>query len=115
MNIPRNYCHEHALEYLVKGVKLASRYDNSIKYDEFLKLIRDFKAGRIDIRGVQSRVRVLLQRHQGLLFGFKTFLIMPAGSYSFHGNSHDILIVVCPLPIYEEGSNYTDEILHCSI
>ena len=81
MNIPRNDGHDHALEFLLKEVKLACKYDNRLKYDEFLKLVKDFKAGRIDIGGVQARVKELLQGHPGLIFRFNTFLIMPTGSF----------------------------------
>jgi len=80
----------YALVKLLKAVKFACQYDNRIKYDGFLKLRRDFNAGKIDTKGVKSRVRRLLQGHPNLIYKFNSSLIFPfpTGSYFFYCNSH---------------------------
>jgi len=58
----------------LKAVKTAFEY-NKIKYHQFLKLLKCLRAGgRIDIRGVMTRVKRLLKGHTDLILGFKTFL-----------------------------------------
>ncbi|XP_068642202.1 paired amphipathic helix protein Sin3-like 4 isoform X2 [Aristolochia californica] len=61
-----------ALQYL-KQVKDMFQ-DKREKYDEFLEVMKDFKAQRIDTAGVISRVKELFQGHRELILGFNTFL-----------------------------------------
>ncbi|XP_010532951.1 PREDICTED: paired amphipathic helix protein Sin3-like 3 isoform X2 [Tarenaya hassleriana] len=61
-----------ALAYL-KNVK-DKFHDNREKYDEFLEVMKDFKAQRIDTAGVIARVKELFKGHRELILGFNTFL-----------------------------------------
>ncbi|XP_058115500.1 paired amphipathic helix protein Sin3-like 4 isoform X2 [Magnolia sinica] len=61
-----------ALVYL-KAVKEIFQ-DKREKYDEFLEVMKDFKAQRIDTTGVISRVKELFKGHRDLILGFNTFL-----------------------------------------
>lgn len=61
-----------ALAYL-KAVKDIFQ-DNREKYDEFLEVMKDFKAQRIDTTGVIERVKDLFKGHRNLILGFNTFL-----------------------------------------
>ncbi|KAI3887198.1 hypothetical protein MKX03_022606 [Papaver bracteatum] len=49
--------------------------DKREKYDEFIQVLKDFKAKKMDIRDVKSRVIDLLKGHaDDLILGFNTFL-----------------------------------------
>ncbi|KAK9064528.1 hypothetical protein SSX86_015910 [Deinandra increscens subsp. villosa] len=48
--------------------------DKKEKYDEFLKLMKDFKSQRYDTTGVIARLKELFDGHQELLLGFNLFL-----------------------------------------
>ncbi|VVA94707.1 unnamed protein product [Arabis nemorensis] len=61
-----------ALEYL-KNVKDKVQDKREI-YDEFLVLMKDFQAQRIDTSDVISKVKVLFKGHPDLILGFNTFL-----------------------------------------
>ncbi|CAN1816987.1 Paired amphipathic helix protein Sin3-like 4 [Linum perenne] len=61
-----------ALAYL-KAVKDIFQ-DKREKYDEFLEVMKDFKAQRIDTAGVIGRVKDLFKGHRDLILGFNTFL-----------------------------------------
>ncbi|KAL8161565.1 hypothetical protein V2J09_013054 [Rumex salicifolius] len=61
-----------ALNYL-KAVK-DMFHDKKEKYDEFLEVMKDFKAQRIDTAGVIARVKELFKGHRDLILGFNTFL-----------------------------------------
>ncbi|KAF5185154.1 Paired amphipathic helix protein sin3-like [Thalictrum thalictroides] len=61
-----------ALAYL-KAVKEIFQ-DRRDKYDEFLEVMKDFKAQRIDTTGVIARVKDLFKGHRDLILGFNTFL-----------------------------------------
>ncbi|XP_016647559.1 PREDICTED: paired amphipathic helix protein Sin3-like 4 isoform X1 [Prunus mume] len=61
-----------ALAYL-KAVKDIFQ-DNRDKYEEFLEVMKDFKAQRIDTAGVIERVKDLFKGHRELILGFNTFL-----------------------------------------
>lgn len=61
-----------ALAYL-KAVKDMFQ-DKKEKYDEFLEVMKDFKAQRIDTTGVIARVKELFKGHRNLILGFNTFL-----------------------------------------
>ncbi|KAM7269592.1 hypothetical protein ACFE04_025089 [Oxalis oulophora] len=61
-----------ALAYL-KAVKDIFQ-DRREKYDEFLEVMKDFKAQRIDTAGVIARVKDLFKGHRDLILGFNTFL-----------------------------------------
>lgn len=61
-----------ALSYL-KAVKEIFQ-DRRDKYDEFLEVMKDFKAQRIDTSGVIARVKELFKGHRTLILGFNTFL-----------------------------------------
>ncbi|KAG9134469.1 hypothetical protein Leryth_019931 [Lithospermum erythrorhizon] len=61
-----------ALTYL-KSVKDIFQ-DRKDKYDEFIEVMKDFKAQRIDTPGVIQRVKQLFVGHRQLILGFNTFL-----------------------------------------
>ncbi|KAL2543109.1 Paired amphipathic helix protein Sin3-like 4 [Abeliophyllum distichum] len=61
-----------ALTYL-KAVKDIFQ-DKRDKYDEFLEVMKDFKAQRTDTSGVIERVKELFKGHRDLILGFNTFL-----------------------------------------
>ncbi|KAK2408186.1 paired amphipathic helix protein Sin3 [Trifolium repens] len=61
-----------ALSYL-KAVREMFQ-DDKEKYDEFLEVMKDFKAQRIDTAGVIVRVKELFKGHKDLILGFNTFL-----------------------------------------
>ncbi|GJZ69507.1 paired amphipathic helix protein Sin3-like protein 3, partial [Tanacetum coccineum] len=61
-----------ALTYLDK-VKNVFR-DKKEKYDEFLKIMKDFKSQRINTKGVIAKVKELFKEHQELILGFNPFL-----------------------------------------
>ncbi|XP_052172733.1 paired amphipathic helix protein Sin3-like 3 isoform X2 [Diospyros lotus] len=61
-----------ALAYL-KAVKDIFQ-DKKEKYDEFLEIMKDFKAQRIETAGVIARVKELFKGHRDLILGFNTFL-----------------------------------------
>lgn len=63
---------DDALAYL-KAVKEIFK-DRREKYDEFLEVMKDFKAQRIDTAGVIARVKELFKGHRNLILGFNTFL-----------------------------------------
>ncbi|KAI3818168.1 hypothetical protein L1987_11971 [Smallanthus sonchifolius] len=61
-----------ALAYL-KDVK-DMFHDNEEKYAEFLDVMKDFRAQRVDTTGVIARVKELFRGHRELILGFNTFL-----------------------------------------
>ncbi|XP_022734749.1 paired amphipathic helix protein Sin3-like 4 isoform X3 [Durio zibethinus] len=61
-----------ALAYL-KAVKDIFQ-EKREKYDDFLEVMKDFKAQRIDTAGVIARVKELFKGYQNLILGFNTFL-----------------------------------------
>ncbi|XP_071709702.1 paired amphipathic helix protein Sin3-like 4 isoform X2 [Rutidosis leptorrhynchoides] len=61
-----------ALTYL-KNVKDMFK-DQTNKYEEFLEVMKDFKAQRIDTAGVIESVKALFKGHPKLILGFNTFL-----------------------------------------
>ncbi|EFJ30442.1 hypothetical protein SELMODRAFT_440352 [Selaginella moellendorffii] len=63
---------EDAMLYL-KAVKEKFKDDNG-KYAEFLEVMKDFKAQRIDTSGVIAKVKDLFKGHNKLILGFNTFL-----------------------------------------
>eukprot|EP01018_Ginkgo_biloba_P002349 Gb_35988 [translate_table: standard] len=69
---PQRLTTDDALAYL-KAVKEMFK-DRKEKYDEFLEVMKDFKAQRIDTAGVIARVKELFKGHRGLILGFNTFL-----------------------------------------
>lgn len=63
---------DDALAYL-QAVKDMFK-DKKGKYDEFLEVMKDFKAQRINTAGVTARVKDLFKGHRDLILGFNTFL-----------------------------------------
>ncbi|XP_050375013.1 paired amphipathic helix protein Sin3-like 4 isoform X2 [Argentina anserina] len=61
-----------ALSYL-KAVKEIFE-NNKEKYEDFLEVMKDFKAQRVDTAGVIQRVKDLFIGHRDLILGFNTFL-----------------------------------------
>ncbi|WJX87928.1 Paired amphipathic helix protein Sin3-like 5 [Trifolium repens] len=61
-----------ALSYL-KAVREMFQ-DDKEKYIEFLEVMKDFKAQRIDTAGVIERVKELFKGHKDLILEFNTFL-----------------------------------------
>ncbi|KAL7610919.1 hypothetical protein Lser_V15G11480 [Lactuca serriola] len=61
-----------ALTYLEKVKDIFQ--NEKEKYEEFLKVMKDFKTQRIDTTGVIARVKELFKGHQDLLLGFNPFL-----------------------------------------
>ncbi|KAK6913176.1 Paired amphipathic helix [Dillenia turbinata] len=70
--VPQKLTTNDALTYL-KEVKEIFQ-DQREKYDEFLDVMKDFKAQRIDTGGVIARVKELFKGHNNLILGFNTFL-----------------------------------------
>ncbi|KAL5722388.1 hypothetical protein ACHQM5_005913 [Ranunculus cassubicifolius] len=68
----QNLTTNDALAYL-KAVKDMFQ-DKKEKYEEFLDVMKDFKAQRIDTAGVILRVKELFRGHRDLILGFNTFL-----------------------------------------
>jgi len=64
---------EEAKAY-VNAVKVEFEYERE-KYDEFVKVIKDCKAERIDTKGLATRVKELFKGHTNLMLGFNTFLL----------------------------------------
>ncbi|KAL2651318.1 hypothetical protein R1flu_019446 [Riccia fluitans] len=58
----------------LKAVKDKFKYNKIDKYNEFLEVMKDFKAKRTDTAGVIIRVKNLLKGHRQLILGFNTFL-----------------------------------------
>ncbi|XP_021731191.1 paired amphipathic helix protein Sin3-like 4 [Chenopodium quinoa] len=69
---PQRLTTNDALAYL-KAVKEMFQ-EKKEKYDEFLEVMKDFKAQRIDTTGVIARVKDLFKGHRDLILGFNTFL-----------------------------------------
>ncbi|MCL7041600.1 hypothetical protein MKW94_012062, partial [Papaver nudicaule] len=57
----------------VKAVK-DKFLDNREKYDQFLQILKDFRAERTDTRGVIQRIEDLFKGHPDLILGFKAYL-----------------------------------------
>ncbi|XP_004496806.1 uncharacterized protein [Cicer arietinum] len=57
----------------VDAVKVVFK-DKSKEYNEFLKVVSDYRAERIDLRGVKARVEYLFKGHKDLILGFNIFL-----------------------------------------
>ncbi|XP_059648928.1 paired amphipathic helix protein Sin3-like 4 isoform X2 [Cornus florida] len=69
---PQKLTTNDALAYL-KAVKDIFQ-EKREKYDEFLEVMKDFKAQSIDTAGVIARVKDLFKGHRDLILGFNTFL-----------------------------------------
>lgn len=93
-----------ALTYL-KAVKDIFQ-DKKDKYDEFLEVMKDFKAQRIDTTGVIGRVKDLFKGHRDLILGFNTFL--PKG-YEITLPSEDEPLPKKPVE-FEEAINFVNKI-----
>jgi len=48
--------------------------DKKDTYDEFLEIMKEFKAQRIDTEGVIKRVKTIFKGHRDLILGFNQFL-----------------------------------------
>jgi histone deacetylase complex regulatory component SIN3 len=65
---------EDALAYLDKvRVQFGESGENSV-YDQFLEIMKDFRARTIDTPGVIAKVKQLFSGHKELILGFNTFL-----------------------------------------
>jgi len=69
---PQRLTTDDALQYL-KDVKEKFKEDKE-KYNEFLEVMKDFKAQRVDTAGVITRVKELFKGHRHLVLGFNAFL-----------------------------------------
>jgi len=85
---------EEAIAY-VEAVK-DELQDEIEKYDEFLRVMMDFKAMRIDTSGVIARLKDLFKGHKNLILGFNTFV--PKGSEFDYG--------IDPFGVLEEAKAY---------
>ncbi|CAB3408889.1 unnamed protein product [Caenorhabditis bovis] len=86
----------NALSYL-ETVKAEFRHDNHT-YEEFLRVMKDFRSQALDTPGVIQRVSALFHDHPELILNFNTFL--PAGfQVTYIGNR---LCIVNPKNEYEE-------------
>lgn len=94
-----------ALAYL-KAVKDIFQ-DKKEKYDEFLEVMKDFKAQRIDTAGVIARVKELFKGHRELILGFNTFL--PKG-YEITLAQEDELHPAKKPVEFEEAINFVNKI-----
>ncbi|WJX14863.1 hypothetical protein P8452_05070 [Trifolium repens] len=72
IDVRRKQTVNDALAFL-KAVKVAFQNETE-KYDEFIEILKDFKAGRTNSIGVTSRVRELFKEHIHLILGFNNFL-----------------------------------------
>ncbi|KAK2458449.1 paired amphipathic helix protein Sin3 [Trifolium repens] len=72
IDVRRKQTVDDALAFL-KAVKVAFQNETE-KYDEFIEILKDFKAGRTNSIGVTSRVRELFKEHIHLILGFNNFL-----------------------------------------
>lgn len=70
--------------------------DEIEKYDEFLNVMKDFKAMRIDTNGVIARLKDLFKGHKNLILGFNIFV--PKGSEFDYG--------IDPFGVLEEAKAY---------
>jgi histone deacetylase complex regulatory component SIN3 len=52
--------------------------DKREMYDEFLKVLSDYRAKRIDIAGVTTRMEELFKGHSDLILKFKSFTPKPS-------------------------------------
>ncbi|GLJ50455.1 hypothetical protein SUGI_1075060 [Cryptomeria japonica] len=86
---------DYTLAYL-KAVEEMFK-DRKEKYDEFIEVMKDFKAQRIDVAGVIARVKELFEGHRNLILGFNTFL--PKG----------FEIILSPIE-FDQAINYVDKI-----
>ncbi|XAR64997.1 hypothetical protein NMG60_11008924 [Bertholletia excelsa] len=93
-----------ALQYL-KSVKDMFQ-DKREKYDEFLEVMKDFKAQRIDTSGVIDRVKELFKGHRDLILGFNTFL--PKG-YEITLEPDELLPAKKPVE-FEEAIKFVNKI-----
>ncbi|XP_031480166.1 paired amphipathic helix protein Sin3-like 4 isoform X2 [Nymphaea colorata] len=93
-----------ALAYL-KAVR-EMFHDKKEKYDEFLEVMKEFKAQRIDTTGVIMRVKELFKGHKDLILGFNTFL--PKG-YEITLSTDDALPPKKPVE-FEEAINFVNKI-----
>ncbi|GAU33083.1 hypothetical protein TSUD_227420 [Trifolium subterraneum] len=59
---------------LISAVKSVFKDDNGEKYETFLEVLKDFKAGKIDRRDVKYRVYELFKGHQDLILRFNKFM-----------------------------------------
>ncbi|WJX36408.1 hypothetical protein P8452_24288 [Trifolium repens] len=59
---------------LISAVKSVFKDETREKYETFLEVLKDFKAGRIDRRDVKYRVHELFKGHQGLILQFNKFM-----------------------------------------
>jgi paired amphipathic helix protein Sin3a len=85
---------EEAIAY-VEAVK--DEFQDEIeKYDEFLNIMMDFKAMKIDTSGVIARLKDLFKGHTNLILGFNIFV--PKGSKFDYG--------IDPFGVLEEAKAY---------
>ncbi|GLJ50457.1 hypothetical protein SUGI_1075150 [Cryptomeria japonica] len=63
---------DDALAYF-KAVKETFK-DRKEKHDEFIEVLKDFKAERIDMTGLIARVKELFKGHPNLILGFNTIV-----------------------------------------
>eukprot|EP00249_Psilotum_nudum_P001045 c13326_g1_i1 orf=230-2287(+) len=68
----RHLTTDDALAYLQEVKDIFK--DNMEKYGEFLEVMKDFKAQRIDTAGVTARVKDLFKNHRNLILGFNAFV-----------------------------------------
>lgn len=95
---------DDALAYL-KAVKEIFK-DNREKYDEFLEVMKAFKAQRVDTAGVIARVGDLFKGHHSLILGFNTFL--PEG-YEITVPSEELRTRKQPVE-FNQAINYVNKI-----
>ncbi|KAK9707311.1 hypothetical protein RND81_07G188400 [Saponaria officinalis] len=94
-----------ALAYLKAVKEMFS--EKKEKYDEFLEVMKDFKAQRIDTSGVIARVKELFKGHRNLILGFNTFL--PKGFEIVLPPEDDQPLAKKPIE-FEEAINFVNKI-----
>ncbi|KAJ0652273.1 putative transcription regulator Others family [Helianthus annuus] len=82
-------------------------HDKKEKYGEFLNVMHDFKAQRLDTTGVIAKVKELFDGHQELISGFNPFL--PKGSEITLSRDHAQRHVKKPVD-YEEALVFVNKI-----
>eukprot|EP01119_Soliformovum_irregulare_P017282 TRINITY_DN5110_c0_g3_i1.p1 TRINITY_DN5110_c0_g3~~TRINITY_DN5110_c0_g3_i1.p1 ORF type:complete len:1099 (+),score=261.83 TRINITY_DN5110_c0_g3_i1:72-3299(+) len=89
---------ENALDFLDQ-VKFQFATQPKV-YNQFLDIMKDFKAQAIDTPGVIARVSELFKGHKNLILGFNTFL--PPG-YKIEAVPDDGPVQMAPMPIQQAG------------
>ncbi|GLJ50468.1 hypothetical protein SUGI_1075280 [Cryptomeria japonica] len=101
----RELTKDDALAYL-KAMAVTFK-DRKEKHDEFIEVLKDFKAQRIDMTGVITRVKELFKGHPNLILGFNTFL--PKGFQILLAPEDELPPINQPVD-FDQAINYVSKI-----